>query len=244
MDVQPVRVAVAAGHCLNLPVKLSIIIPTLNEAESIIQTLTPLQSLRQAGHEVWVVDGGSTDNTQIITRPLCNGVIQSRKGRAIQMHAGANHACNEILLFLHADTRLPDKLPSLFQRFEQQRYFWGHFRLQLSNTAYFYRVLAFFINQRTRLSQIATGDQCIFISRSLYQTIGGYPQIPLMEDIAISKRLKKYTPPICLIPPVVTSSRRWEKHGRVKTILIMWLLRGLYAIGISPKYLARWYQSS
>ncbi|MCW8829760.1 MAG: TIGR04283 family arsenosugar biosynthesis glycosyltransferase [Gammaproteobacteria bacterium] len=221
--------------------RLSIIIPALNEARHIRETLLALQPLRRRGHEVIVVDGGSHDETASLARPLADVVLASPPGRAVQMAAGAEHASHTVLWFLHADTLVPPQadraIVDALQRSE-----WGRFDIVLSGHHPMLRVVERLINLRSRLSGIATGDQGIFVTRELFQHIGGMPQQPLMEDVALSRRLKRIGRPACLSQRLLTSSRRWEQHGIVRTILLMWWLRAAYAAGVSPQRLARWYR--
>ncbi len=219
---------------------LSIIIPTLNEQTVIIKTLQTLQPLRQAGHEVIVVDGGSTDNTRTLAAPLADNVLLHKCGRARQMNFGAQFAQHDILLFLHADTHLPARADSLIINGLAKRK-WGRFNVRLSGRAWLLRVAGHLINWRTCLTGIATGDQAIFMQRSLYTQAQGFPDIPLMEDIALSRQLKRFSRPYSIQTPVITSSRRWEQHGIVRTILLMWGLRLAYALGVNPQTLKKYY---
>jgi rSAM/selenodomain-associated transferase 2 len=222
---------------------LSIIIPTLNEQTIIVESLQILQPLRKMGHEVIVVDGSSTDNTRALAAPLVDSILVSRRGRAWQMHLGAKFAHYDILLFLHADTRLPTQADSLvINGLSKKRRQWGRFDVRLSGQTLSLRMIERFINWRSRLTGIATGDQAIFVPRRLYMQIQGFPNIPLMEDVALSRQLKKFSRPFCIQTPVITSSRRWEKQGIVRTILLMWGLRLAYTLGISPHTLKKYYQ--
>lgn len=223
--------------------KLSIIIPTLNEAAVIRHTLLALQGLRQAGHEVIVVDGGSTDQSAALARPLADLVLHAPRGRAQQMNAGAQHATGNTLLFLHADTRLPKDAAALIAAGMKARAkSWGRFDLRLTGNHPVMRLIEFMINLRSRLSGIASGDQAIFVTKFLFCISGGFPEIGLMEDIALSRRLKRRCgAPLCLPDQVTTSSRRWERNGIVRTILLMWCLRLAYALGADPDHLARVY---
>jgi rSAM/selenodomain-associated transferase 2 len=222
--------------------EISIIIPVLNEAGYILQTLSTLQVLRAAGNEVVVVDGGSEDGTVSISRPLSDQVIKAPRGRSRQMNAGAKAASGEIFLFLHADTCPPqngDRLISdALKRYDQE---WGRFDIRLSGTQPLLRIVECLMNWRSRLTGIATGDQGIFVKRKLFEAVGGFPDIDLMEDVALSKILKRFGPPLCLRERVMTSSRRWEKNGILRTVLLMWRLRIYYALGLDPQHLARWY---
>ena len=220
---------------------LSIIIPTLNEQAIIVESLQILQPLRETGHEVIIVDGGSTDNTRALAAPLVDSILLSKRGRAWQMHLGAKFAHHDILLFLHADTRLPTQADALIINGLSKRR-WGRFDVRLSGQTLPFRLVERFINWRSRLTGIATGDQAIFVKRRLYMQVQGFPNIPLMEDVALSHRLKKFSRPLCIRAPVITSSRRWEEQGIVRTVLLMWGLRLAYTLGVSPHTLKKYYQ--
>ncbi len=222
--------------------RYSIIIPVLNEEESIVDTLEALQALRAQGVEVIVCDGGSEDGTQTVAEPLADQMVLSGRGRGRQMNAGAAVARSEILLFLHADTRLPaGALKRVQQGLELPGRCWGRFDVKLSGAQPLLRVVEVFINLRSRLSGIATGDQAIFLTRNAFFEVKGFPDIPLMEDIGMSRALKSLAPPLCLRERVVTSSRRWEEHGVIRTVFLMWWLRLSYALGRDPAGLARRY---
>jgi len=222
--------------------RISIIIPVLNEASFIVQTLSGLQRQRQAGHELIVVDGGSRDATLLLARPFADHVITSPRGRSRQMNAGAKLARGEILLFLHSDTILPKGADQLILRgLERKR--WGRFDVRLSGRHLLFRIIAWLMNWRSRITGIATGDQAIFVQRELFETVAGFPNIDLMEDITLSKLLRKYGRPLCLPQCVVTSSRRWEKNGILRTVLLMWSLRLAYFFGADPRHLARLYET-
>jgi rSAM/selenodomain-associated transferase 2 len=223
--------------------RISIIVPTLNEAGGIADTLRPLQPLRARGHQVIVADGGSTDGTATIARPLADGVIASEPGRARQQNAGAAAATGDVLLFLHADTRLPAEADRLVTGgLMTSGRGWGRFDVRLSGRHPLLRVVERMIGWRSRVTGIATGDQAIFVRRDWFDGAGGFPQIPLMEDVALSKALRRMGPPLCLAAPVLTSSRRWETRGVVRTIVLMWRLRAEYALGADPAHLAERYR--
>jgi rSAM/selenodomain-associated transferase 2 len=223
--------------------RISIVIPALNEAPSIRQTLLTLQPLRQSGHEVIVVDGTSHDATETIAQPFSDHVIRSLPGRARQLNTGALIAKGDILLFLHADTTLPPSADRLIiDGMKTTDRHWGRFDVQLSGKQHLLRIVESLMNWRSRLTGIATGDQAIFVSRTLFERVGGIPEIALMEDIALSKLLKKNCRPLCLSQRVITSSRRWEKNGVFRTILLMWHLRLAYALGAHPLRLAQRYE--
>jgi len=222
---------------------LSIIIPVLNEAAGIVHTLAPLQPLRARGCEAMVVDGGSTDASAELARPLADRVIASPPGRARQQNAGAAEARGDVLLFLHADTRLPpdaDQLVSDGLRASGRG--WGRFDVRLTGDHPMLRVIERMIGVRSRLSGIATGDQAIFVRRDWFTRTGGFPQIPLMEDVALSKALKRLGPPLCLRETVLTSSRRWEQRGVWRTMALMWRLRLEFWLGADPDRLAERYR--
>lgn len=217
--------------------KFSIIIPTLNEELSIVNCLTRLQSLRQCC-EIIVVDGGSLDNTKKLAQPLVDKLISSATGRAIQMNTGAERAAGELLIFLHADTSLPqDALNQIAQAIKNNRQ-WGRFDVTLSGSHPMLKMIAVFMNWRSRLTGIATGDQVIFVNKKLFESVGQYPVIPLMEDIALCKKLKKISSPICLKAKVISSGRQWEQFGVFETLLLMWSLRLRYFLGADPQKLA------
>ncbi|OED40626.1 hypothetical protein AB833_11165 [Chromatiales bacterium (ex Bugula neritina AB1)] len=226
--------------------KLSIIVPAKNESACIRETLLALQPLRQESHQLIVVDGGSSDDTLAVCRGLADIVISSPAGRAVQMNAGAKAALHDILWFVHADTIvLPDgaaKIQHLLGGSGRQAKIWGRCDVQFTNTAMVFMLIAWCMNKRSCLTGIATGDQAIFIRKDAFNSIGGYPEIALMEDIEISRQLKKICRPACLTSKVQTSSRRWEHNGIVRTILLMWKLRLLYFFGVSPVRIARMYR--
>lgn len=221
---------------------LSIIIPTLNEEDIITGTLERLEVLREAGHEVIVVDGGSYDKTYSLAAQYADSVLLAEAGRGWQMNAGAEYANNDILLFLHADTRLPDNADKIInQALQQDGKSWGRFDVRLSGKAKLLRVVERMINWRSSFTGIATGDQAIFIKASTFKQVGGFADIPLMEDLNLSHRLKRIERPVCIKTPVITSSRRWEQNGIIRTILLMWSLRLAYSLGVSPKTINKYY---
>jgi rSAM/selenodomain-associated transferase 2 len=222
---------------------ISIIIPTLNEGERITVLLTQLQPLRARGHEVILVDGGSSDDTVVRAKGLTDQLAEAPRGRAEQMAAGVALASHQVLWFLHADSQVPEQADALIAAALQQAS-WGRFDVQLSGRCRrpALRVVEWMMNRRSRLTGIATGDQGIFVTRQALNAVGGMPLLPLMEDIELSKRLRRVGRPACIVQPLVTSSRRWEQRGVWRTIGLMWMLRGAYAMGAAPDRLARLYR--
>lgn len=222
---------------------ISIIIPALNEEREIGATLAALQPLRVRGSEVIVVDGQSSDGTVAEAASLVDQLIVGPRGRARQMNAGAAVATGDTLLFLHADTRLPaDADRAILGALDQADRAWGRFDVELSGRGLQMRVTGRLISLRSRLTGTATGDQAIFVRREAFEAVGGYPEIPLMEDVELSRRLRRFGRPICLEQRVVTSSRRWEERGFVRTVLLMWSLRLAYHLGADVERLARAYR--
>jgi len=222
--------------------KLSIIVPVLDEAPTIQAALEDLQSLREAGVEVIVVDGASRDATASLAAPLADRVFAAPRGRASQMNAGAREAAGDVLLFLHADTTLaPGTVEAMLARLDAEGREWGRFDVAIAGADPLLALVALLMNARSRATGVATGDQAIFVRRAAFDAVGGFPSIPLMEDVALSKALRRRSPPLCLRERVVTSARRWERHGTLRTILLMWRLRLAYALGADPHRLARRY---
>lgn len=217
--------------------RVSIVIPTLNEASNIARTLFGISAWRDQGHEVIVVDGYSEDATASVAEPLCDRVVQSPAGRASQMNAGAAVASGDLLLFLHADTTLPDPASVELNRVFERAECWGRFNVRLDAEAAIFRVIEYCMNWRSRLTNIATGDQAIFVSRGLFERSGGFPQIALMEDIAMSAKLSRIARPIVLQCRVTSSARRWQQNGVLRTIVKMWCLRAAFFFGVSSEWL-------
>src|SRR5438105_7129226 len=205
--------------------KISIIVPALNEAEGIAAVLAGLAPLRNRGHEVIVVDGGSSDNTRELAR-AADRVLSAPRGRSSQMNAGAALARGEVLLFLHADTRLPEDADArILEGLVASGRAWGRFDVRIEGASVCLPVIAFFMNLRSRATGIATGDQAIFIRREAFERSGGFPPLEMMEDIALSRSLKRVSRPLCLADKAVTSGRRWERRGVLRTVFLMWWLR-------------------
>lgn len=226
---------------------VAVILPVLNEASRLSDYFADLYHAHRFD-EVIVVDGGSFDaSVEIVCQFMSSGqfpvpcLIQTLRGRARQMHAGAIKAEADILLFLHADTVLPSEAVPQICEAICRGYVWGRFDLNLSGGHFLFRIIERMINWRSALSGIATGDQAMFVRRDVYRLLGGFSLMPLMEDIDLSRRLKEIGKPARLRTPVVTSSRRWETHGILRTVLLMWTLRFLYWLGVSLERLARWY---
>jgi rSAM/selenodomain-associated transferase 2 len=220
-----------------VPQRLTVVVPALNEAAGIRRCLERLAPLRARGHEVIVADGGSSDGTQALAAPLADRVIAAPRGRARQMNAGAAAAAGDALLFLHADTLLPEGADRLVLEALAARA-WGRFDVRLDSPRAALAVVAFFMNARSRLTGIATGDQAIFVRRADFV---GFPEIVLMEDVAFSRAMRRVSPPACLRARVLTSARRWERDGVARTVLLMWRLRFAYWRGADPVELARRY---
>ena len=219
---------------------VSVIVPVRNEADHLAETLAGLRDALQEGDELIVVDGGSTDASVDIARRGADRVILSAPGRARQMNAGARQARGDWLWFVHADTRLNRSHRQALAALSAQGR-WGRFDVRLSGRRILFRVIGAMINLRSRLSGIATGDQGIFVRQDIFAALGGYPDQPLMEDIALSRLLKRQARPCCLRPALVTSSRRWEARGAWPTIWLMWSLRYRYWRGAQPEELYRDY---
>lgn len=220
--------------------RISVVIPTLNEAGTIAQTL---HWLRQAGEcEIIVVDGGSNDGTAEIAGILADVVLSAPQGRARQMNAGARVATGDVLLFVHADTRIPHGFPALLdQALRDPRVVGGRFDVCLDAEGWLFRLIENSMNIRSRLTQISTGDQAIFVQRQIFQSVGGYPDLELMEDLELSRKLKRIGKIACLRTQVTTSARRWQRDGVAKTIMRMWMLRLCHFLGVPSERLRAFY---
>ncbi|MCO1334372.1 TIGR04283 family arsenosugar biosynthesis glycosyltransferase [Microbulbifer sp. OS29] len=224
--------------------RFSVVVPLLNEKAQLVALLTHLRELESHGNcEIIVVDGGSTDGSVEMLQQSGLRLVYSARGRAVQMNAGAVMARGDWLLFLHADTRLAnDALVSLEKNTERESVQWGRFDISIEGASWWFPLIAGMINLRSRLSGIATGDQAIFVRRSLFEASGGFPPQPLMEDIELSRRLLRKSRPYCLCQKAKTSGRRWQKFGVLRTVLLMWRLRFDYWRGVSAESLAKRYQ--
>lgn len=221
--------------------KLAIVVPVLDEADQVAARLQALAPLRARGALVVVVDGGSRDNTMQQAASLADQVLVAPRGRSSQMNAGARAVADagvDTLLFLHADTRLPEGADALIERALRSGADWGRFDVRIEGRHPLLPLVAAMMNRRSRLSGIATGDQAVFVRRRLFEAVGDFPEQALMEDIALSARLREVSRPACLRQSVATSGRRWDRHGLWRTILLMWRLRVAYALGADPHALA------
>lgn len=215
--------------------------PVLNEAQTLPKVLAALQPLRAQGGELIIVDGGSVDQSATIAAPLADRVVSSKPGRARQMNLGAQHARANALVFLHADTRMPpDALKLITQALLLRP--WGRFAIRLEGKSRWLPIISAMINLRSRLSGIATGDQALFMRRDAFDAVGGFPEQPLMEDIEITKWLRRLAHPACLRAQVISSGRRWDQRGAWRTILLMWRLRYRYWRGVSADELVEAYR--
>jgi len=221
--------------------KLSIVMPVLDEAAEIETALAALAPCRWRGVEVIVVDGGSRDGTPYLARTRADRVVSGQRGRALQMNAGAAEAHGEIFLFLHADTRLPEGADQLvLDGLACSDRVWGRFDVRIDDGGLL-GLIAIMMNWRSRITRIATGDQAMFVTRAAFEAAGGFPAIALMEDVALSARLKRMGKPLALRARVTTSARRWRKHGMLRTVLLMWRLRLRFFLGADPAKLAQAY---
>jgi rSAM/selenodomain-associated transferase 2 len=217
---------------------LCIVVPVLDEADGLADRLMALRRFRERGARLVAVDGGSRDNTLEIAREHADLAFRAPRGRGAQMNAGAAACPADVFLFLHADTQLPDNADALIQCAARSRFAWGRFDVRIDGRHSALRMVEASMNLRSRWTGIATGDQAVFVRYDLFRTVGGFPDFPLMEDIAMSRLLLRHGPPACLRERVATSARRWERHGVLRTILLMWRLRAAYFLGADPTRLA------
>lgn len=229
------------NQSLECYIPVSVIIPCLNEQQGISDCLLTLHPLRERGCEVIVVDGGSEDKTAKLAGPLADHTLLCAPGRARQMNHGASYASGEWLLFLHADTRLPKSIDAWLDQLYQTPLHWGFFPLRLSGQHWLLRLIERAISYRSRTCRIATGDQCLFVRRQLFEQMQGYADIMLMEDVELTRRLRRITAPFVYRQAVVSSSRRWEQRGILRTVLLMWRLRWAYFWGASTEQLHKSY---
>jgi rSAM/selenodomain-associated transferase 2 len=223
--------------------KISVVVPVLNEAKTLPSMMAALAPLRARGCEIIVADGGSSDGSAEIASKAEVLVVTGAKGRARQMNAGAERASGDAYLFLHADTRLPPDADRLIETaLASGRFVWGRFDVRIEGRARTLALVATAMNWRSRLTGIATGDQAIFVTRAAFAAAGGFPDQELMEDVELSRRLKLLSPPACVAQKVTTSGRRWESHGVWPTIFLMWRLRFDYWRGVAPSRLAERYR--
>ncbi len=225
------------------PVRLSVVMPVLNEAAGLGAALQALAALRAGGAELIVADGGSSDHSAALAQAGGAQVVNAARGRALQMNAGAAQARGEVLLFLHADTVLPTSADALISKaLADGSRVWGRFDVAITGRPRMLKLIAALMNLRSRRTGIATGDQAMFMTRAAFEAVGGFPAQPLMEDIEMSRRLLKLSRPACLSAKVQTSGRRWESRGVWRTVLLMWRLRFAYWRGASPERLAELYR--
>ena len=219
----------------------SIIIPVLNEAHTIAASLQRLRNQLGPHWQLIVVDGGSEDTTCKQAQPLCDLLLTSAPGRSAQMNLGAASAAGDLLVFLHADTALPEAFAMHMDEFIQSGRAWGRFDVTLDGTRFMFRIIGGLMNLRSRLTGIATGDQALFMTRDFYVRLEGFSDIPLMEDIEFCRRARLQQRPFCSHGRVMTSTRKWQHNGILPTILLMWWIRLAYFFGVSPVVLHRWY---
>jgi len=223
--------------------RLSIIVPILNEADQLQELFAHLLPYQRADCEVLFVDGGSTDGSAKLSEVVGFTALRTARGRANQMNVGAAQASGDVLLFLHADTRLPQGAAHhIEQALANKKQCWGRFDVCITGRPFMLRVVGCLMNWRSRLTGIATGDQAIFVQRAVFDSLRGFPDQPLMEDVELSKRLLAFSRPACIAHCVTTSGRRWEMHGVWRTILLMWRLRWAYWRGTNASELVRLYR--
>ncbi len=228
--------------------RFSVIVPVLNEAQTIISLLRALHAQVSSQYEMVVVDGGSQDATSALVHefqekhPTCSlSLLESERGRARQMNVGAAHAKGDYLVFLHADSSIPPEFAKALEGLASE-ICWGRFDVRLDDERAIFKLIGRMINWRSGFTGIATGDQTIFVKRAVFEQIGGYPDQPLMEDVELSKRLRRREFPHRIkYPAMMTSARKWREEGVWRTIFLMWRLRAAYALGANPQDLVRRY---
>jgi rSAM/selenodomain-associated transferase 2 len=224
--------------------KLSAIVPMLNEAGAIANTLRALRH-GAPDAEIVVVDGGSIDGSIAVAKPLCDYVFATRRGRAVQMNAGARSSHGDVLAFVHADTIVPATFAAdIASALSDPAVVGGRFDVKLDATTLPYRVIGAMISLRSRVSRTGTGDQAIFVRREVFDRLSGFPQLDLCEDLEFSRRMKRAGRVACLRSRVTTSARRWNRDGVVRTVVKMWLIRGMYLLGVPPARLKRMYSDT
>lgn len=219
----------------------TIVVPVLNEGSAIDQCIQDMLAVTQGFWKLVVCDGGSEDDTVQRLSAYPVKIISSKAGRALQMNAGARVVEGPLVAFIHADTRLPSEFNALMEAFLIQDAQWGRFDVQLDNPHWPYRMIAWFMNRRSALTGVCTGDQTFFMRTAFFQQLHGYAELPLMEDVEFSLRARKRSTPFRIKTPVITSARRWSRHGVFKTMMLMWWLRLAYRLGVSPRRLHAWY---
>ena len=221
--------------------RISVIVATLNEQDHLPATLRGVTLA--PGDELIVVDGGSTDQTVAIAQQFTSQVLHSRRGRAVQMNWGARHAHGDILLFLHADTRLPAAGLETVRRALQDGAVGGAFRLAIMPPTPGLRLVAWGTNLRARFGRLPYGDQALFMPRQVFEALGGYDDIPFMEDVRMVQALRKRGRLMILPQAVYTSGRRWQRDGVFYTTVCNTVLITLYFWGVPPEKLQRWYEA-
>lgn len=224
---------------MSLPI-ISVVVPVFNEEVCLKRHRAQYEALKNNGVEIIVVDGGSTDSSRDLVVQMGLVLLCSEPGRAKQMNRGAKAATGSTILFLHADSVLPENFLQLVTKMTRMP--WGFFCVALSNPHRVYKLVAMGINFRSRVFRVATGDQGIFVDAKIFQRQKGYCELPLMEDITFSRQLKKIHKPYIIRDPMVTSSRRWESRGVVRTVLLMWMIQLAFKVGVSAETLVKWYK--
>lgn len=219
----------------------SIVIPVLNEAQLVQSQLSRLQALRRQGHEVILVDGASADQTVALAQPLVDRVVSSKCGRSAQMNAGAAVARHSLLVFLHLDTQLPTQFEAQLHAFRDSDCIWGFSPVRLDANGLDFKLIGWFMNQRSRITHVCTGDQVLCVKQAPFERTGGFAPIALMEDVELCKRLRKLSGPHIFSEPALVSSRKWQKEGVWRTVMLMWRLRLAYFLGADPQRLSEQY---